>query len=165
LGRAIAKAGCRLVYGGAKIGLMGAIAEAAAENDGDVLGVIPKKLYDHFIADENNGRLIITADMRERKAVMEQEADAFITMPGGFGTLEEFLEILTLRQLKYHNKPLVLLNHNGFFDHLSGHFERLFEQSFAKEAYRDLYFTAGSTAEALNYIKNFKAVEIADKWF
>jgi len=165
LGREIAAAGYRLVYGGAKIGLMGAVAEAVSETGGDLLGVIPKKLHEHAIANEQNGKLIITADMRERKAVMEQESDAFIAMPGGFGTLEEFVEILTLRQLKYHTKPLVLLNHNGFFDHLTAHFEQLFNQFFAKEAYRDLYYTAENTFQALNYIQNFQETEIADKWF
>lgn len=165
LGAAIAKKGYTLLYGGANVGLMGALANAAKENSGRVTGIIPQKICDKGIAHENIDELIVTKTMQERKAQMEKRSDAFITLPGGFGTLEETLEILTLRQLKYHQKPVVFLNIGGFYNHLVDHFEMLYKEQYAREEYRNLYHLAENPPDALNYIKNFKATELAEKWF
>ena len=110
LGRRLAERGDRLVYGGGNIGLMGTLATACHERGGYIVGVIPESLKDKELAYEAADELIVTQDMRGRKTIMEKNADAFIALPGGFGTLEELLEIITLRQLHYHDKPVVILN-------------------------------------------------------
>ena len=110
LGAALAGAGYGLIYGGARVGLMGAVARAVHAHGGHVVGVLPGVLQRKELTYEPADELIITQDLRERKAIMETRADAFIALPGGFGTLEEVLEILTLKQLLLHSKPLVLLN-------------------------------------------------------
>lgn len=151
LGQAIGARGHTLIYGGGKIGLMGEVARAVQAAGGRVIGVIPEALmaqcYD--LADE-----IITArDMRERKAIMEAKADAFIGLPGGFGTLEEVLEILTLKQLHYHEKAVVLVNVAGYYDRLLDMFEYLYAHQFAKPVYRSLYHVTASMEAVLNYIE------------
>jgi hypothetical protein len=103
--------------------------------------------------------------MQERKARMRDMSDAFIALPGGFGTLEEILEVITLRQLSYHTKPIVFINTNGFFNHLFKQFEVSYNEMFAKEVYRELYFEAGNAAEAMKYILNYKPVVLDAKWF
>ncbi len=102
------------------------------------------------IASKRDDELVVTPDMRSRKAVMEDRADAFIALPGGFGTLEELLEAITHRQLRYHNKPIVLLNVSGFYDPLASLFEELFEHGFAKPVYRSLYALAETPVEAVD---------------
>lgn len=165
LGSLIAESGFALLYGGTDIGLMGAAANAAMEKGGRVVGIIPQKIFDKGIGHKNLDELIITETIQERKALMEKRSDAFIALPGGFGTLEELMEILTLRQLKYHHKPVVLLNTGGFYNHLTEHFEMLYRENFAREDYRVLYYLAQNAAEALNYIEHFRLPEIAEKWF
>ena len=102
--------------------------------------------------------------MRERKAAMDERSDAFIALPGGYGTLEEILEIITLKQLKYHHKPIVILNINGFYDKLLDMFDNIIEQKFAKEDCKKLYFVAHNVVEALEYIDSYKPVVFTDKW-
>lgn len=115
LGRAVATAGIRLVYGGARVGLMGAMADAARDAGGSVLGVIPRQLTERELAHDGLTELQIVASMHERKLVMSEAADAFIAMPGGFGTLEEFFEAVTWHQLGHHDKPCGLLDAEGFY--------------------------------------------------
>jgi hypothetical protein len=103
--------------------------------------------------------------MQERKARMRDISDAFIALPGGFGTLEEILEVITLRQLTYHTKPIVFINTNGFFDFLFKQFEVSYDELFAKPVYRELYFVAKNPAEALDYIENYTPVILDTKWF
>lgn len=150
LGREIARRGHTLVYGGGAVGLMGVLAKAAHDEGGSVTGVIPAKLQDRegiaYEADE----LIVTDTMRERKGIMFRRADAFIVLPGGFGTLEEFMEVLTLKQLGYHEAPIAILNVNGFFDTLLGFFEELREGRFARESIHELVHVASSAEEAVN---------------
>jgi uncharacterized protein (TIGR00730 family) len=110
LGRAIAARGWRLVYGGGGIGLMGEVARAVLAEGGEVLGVIPHKLVTREIALPEVTELVVTDTMRERKHRMDHEADAFVVLPGGIGTLEELVEVLTLKQLGYHDRPIVLLD-------------------------------------------------------
>ena len=164
LGALIAGEGYTLLYGGTNVGLMGALADAAKANNGRVTGIIPRKINDKGIGHKNIDELIVTESMQERKALMEKRSDAFIALPGGFGTLEEILEILTLRQLKYHHKPVVFLTNNGFYRHLIEHFEMLYKEQYARQEYRQLYYLAENSSAALNYIKNFKAPEFKDKW-
>ena len=165
LGVQIARRGWALIYGGGHMSLMGALARAAQEGGGHVTGVIPAALHrgghGYRAADE----LLVTGDLRDRKALMESRSDAFITLPGGFGTLEEALEIITLKQLGDHNKAIVFLNVNGFFDPLFAMFERLFAERFAKETFRQLYHIAPDAEGALAYIEAYQPVELERKWF
>jgi cytokinin riboside 5'-monophosphate phosphoribohydrolase len=96
---------------------------------------------------------------------MREMSDAFIALPGGFGTIEEILEVLTLRQLNYHNKPVVFINTNNFFEHLFNQFEASFEQNFAKDIYRALYFSAKDSEEALEFISSYEPVDLDSKWY
>ena len=118
LGRAIADQGWGLMYGGGNIGLMGEVARAALGAGGDVTGVIPHLLADREVALEDVTRLIRTDTMRERKALMDEGSDVFVVLPGGIGTLEEVVEILTLKQLGYHQRPIILLDPTGYWDPL-----------------------------------------------
>jgi uncharacterized protein (TIGR00730 family) len=120
LGRALAERGLGLVYGGGKAGLMGAVADAALAGGGHVVGVIPHVLVDLEVAHHGVTELHVTETMHIRKAMMAERADAFLVLPGGFGTLEEMFEVLAWQTLKLHAKPVVLLNVAGFYDRLLG---------------------------------------------
>ncbi len=163
LGKMIAKDGYSLIYGGGDIGLMGAVARSVHEYDGHVVGVIPEFLRRPGICNEGCDELIVTPDMRERKSVMEARANAFIALPGGFGTLEEMLEIITLKQLKVLNKPIVFLNTNGFYDGLNTMFEHIFKHRFAKPDYRQLYHFAPNVADAMKHIENYQPLALISK--
>ncbi|HNT78907.1 MAG TPA: TIGR00730 family Rossman fold protein [Anaerolineae bacterium] len=164
LGAFIAACGCALVYGGARRGLMGTLARAVQGGGGRVVGVIPAALRDRGIAYDAADELIVTSDLRERKAIMEARADAFIALPGGFGTLEELLEVLTLRQLQTHTKPIVLLNVQGFYDPLMAVFEHFYRARFAKPV-RDLYYLAPDVAGVFAYLDAYVPVAAPGKWF
>ncbi|HEY8463573.1 MAG TPA: TIGR00730 family Rossman fold protein [Bacillota bacterium] len=164
LGREIARRGDSMLYGGGLVGLMGATAKAVHELQGTVIGVIPKALNLKNVVYENCDELIVTEDLRTRKAIMEQRSDAFIALPGGYGTLEEVLEIITLKQLNYHQKPVVILNAAGFYDKLLEQFELLIDQHFAKPQCRQLYYVTDNVAAALSYIDNYHPTSIRPKW-
>lgn len=149
LGARLGRRGDTLVYGGTDTGLMGVLASAARDHGAHVIGVIPQRMVEHGIADERCDELVVTPDMRQRKTIMEQRADAFIALPGGFGTLEEFAEILALGVLDYHAKPLVLLNAGGFYDGLLAFFEQLYAGGFARSRYRGLYDVVPDAVSAL----------------
>lgn len=165
LGRQIAVRGDNMLFGGGMVGLMGATARAVHENHGRVIGVIPKALNLKGIVYETCDQLIITEGMRERKGEMDARSDAFIALPGGYGTLEELLEIITLKQLKYHNKPIVILNTNNFFSNLLEQFLHIEEEKFAKPETKDLFFVTQEVEEALNYIDFYEPYKFGDKWF
>lgn len=165
LGAEIARRNYGLVYGGASVGLMRAAAHAVHAEGGHVIGIIPEAIRDLGIAYETADELVVTRTMGERKAMMNERSEAFIVLPGGFGTLEEFFEVLTLRQLKYHNKPIVLLNVNGFFDPLLELFDHLYTARFARAEHRSLYHVSSTPAEAVAYVENYRPVTHADKWF
>ena len=114
----LGKAGLGLVYGGAQVGLMGALADAALANGSEVIGVIPRALAGVEVAHQGLSQLVLVETMHERKALMVQEADAFVALPGGFGTLDEFFEVLTWAQLGIHTKPCLLVNTSGYYDRL-----------------------------------------------
>jgi len=152
LGREMGKRGIDLVYGGASIGLMGCIARGVHEEKGKVTGVIPKFFTKEDIVYSEADELIVTQNMRERKAVMDERSDAFIVLPGGVGTLEEAIEILSMRQLKLTDKPLVFVNANGFYDRLDEMFKQMIDLNFAKENLRDKYAMVPDPQAALEYI-------------
>ena len=164
LGKAIVGRSDILLYGGGLIGLMGATARAVHQTGGKVIGVIPEALNVKEVVYDSCDELIVTEDLRTRKAVMDARSDAFIALPGGYGTLEEILEIITLKQLAYHNKPIVILNINHFYDQLLMQFDILIEQHFAKPECRKLYFVTDDVNEALTYIDTYKADPIRKKW-
>ena len=165
LGKLIAENGFNLVHGGGMIGLMGAISESVQAHGGKVTGVLPERLNLEGIASETDDEIIITKDMADRKTEMRKRSEAFIALPGGFGTLEEILEVITLKQLKYHTKPVVILNRNDFYRPLIQMFEKFYEHSFAKPEYSNLYFIANTPEEAMKYILDYKYEEVKDKWF
>lgn len=157
LGEGLARAGLTLVYGGGRVGLMGAAAEAARAAGGRVVGVIPRVLVAREIADEAADELIVTDDLRQRKALMEQRAQAFVALPGGFGTLEEVFEVLTLRHLGLHAKPVVLLDVDGFYRPLRALFDHIIREGFARPDRRRLYRFAADADEALALLRDLLA--------
>ena len=163
-GRALARAGHGLVYGGSNVGLMNALARAALEEGAEVVGVMPEFMHRRNLAIGGAARMVITPGMRERKAEMERLAEAFVALPGGFGTLEEILEVLTLRALGRHEKPVVFLSVNGFYQPLLAFFDRLYAERFAGEHTRELYHVAASSGEVLDYLGTYKPVPASDKW-
>jgi cytokinin riboside 5'-monophosphate phosphoribohydrolase len=165
LGQLIALHGHTLVYGGSNVGLMGELARAVHTQQGKVIGVIPESIQARGVAYDLADELLVTADLRERKAVMEARSDAFIALPGGFGTLEEVSEILTLKQLQMHTKPMVLVNTLGFYDKLLALYEHFYAEHFAKEQYRKLYYVAPNVTSALVYIETYQPPHLESKWF
>ena len=138
MGEALARRGIGLVYGGGGIGLMGVLADAALSAGGDVIGVIPESLMAREVAHRGLGDLRVVASMHERKALMAELSDAFVALPGGFGTLEEFCEALTWAQLGIHRKPCGLLNVEGFFDPLLSFFDHAVRERFVSPDHRSL---------------------------
>lgn len=137
LGRGLARAGWRLVYGAGDVGLMGAVATAAQTAGGATLGVIPEHLFTREIAKRDVTTFIVTDNMHERKKVMYKNADAIVVLPGGAGSLDEFFEVLTWRQLGLHGKPILLVNVAGFWDPLLRLVEHVIAQGFAERNIRD----------------------------
>jgi cytokinin riboside 5'-monophosphate phosphoribohydrolase len=152
-GRQLAARGHELVYGGGRVGLMGVIARAVHDHGGRVVGAIPRALKEREgIAYEVADEMHVTDTMQERKRIIFTRADAFIVLPGGFGTLEELMEVLTLRQLGYHDKPIVILNTDGFYDRLLHLFDHFYETHTAHEKYRGLYVVADTPEEAIEAV-------------
>ncbi|MEM7032789.1 MAG: TIGR00730 family Rossman fold protein [Chloroflexota bacterium] len=164
LGVLLAQQGWRLVYGGGDVGLMGALARTLHDNGGYVIGVIPQSLREKEVGYDACDELIVTTTMRERKAIMEDKADAFIVLPGGFGTLEELLEMLTAKQLKFHQKPIVIVNIAQFYDALLAMFEQMFAAKFARLEDQHLYTVTQNASDAITYIENYTPPDIPDKW-
>lgn len=164
LGREMVAHGWGLVYGGGRTGLMGGIARAVTKHGGRVVGVIPEFMKARELAYLEADELVTVITMRERKLMMEARADAFVALPGGWGTLEEIVEILTLRQLNVVRKPCVLLNHDGFYDPLLQLFDRMQEQHFYKESNRTLYRVVQSVPEVFPAIAA-GAAPADPKWY
>ncbi len=148
VGRTLAERELVLVYGGAKVGMMGALADAAMDAGGHVTGVMPRNLISYEIAHSGLPDLRIVESMHERKALMADLADAFVVLPGGFGTLEETFEIVTWRQLGLHNKPIGLLNVSGYFDPLVAFMDRMVGLRLLSPENRAL-LSVGASIEAL----------------
>ncbi|MGQ9806777.1 MAG: LOG family protein [Chlorobiales bacterium] len=149
LGEAIAKRGATLVYGGGKVGLMGNLALSAQAHGAKVIGVIPERLVEREAVYRGCDELIITKTMRERKAMMDEKSDAFIALAGGFGTLDEIMEAITIRQLGFHQKPIIFLNTEGFYDSLLEFFEQLYAQGFARHKEARPYQVAETIEQAI----------------
>lgn len=164
LGREIAVRDMTLVFGGGRVGLMGAVADAALEAGGRVIGVIPQALMDKELGHTGVSQLRITGSMHERKAAMEQEAEGFIAIPGGFGTLDEFCEIVTWAQLGIHRKPCGLLDTgSGFFRHLRAFFDDAVEAGFVQEEHRSMVLEETGPATLLDRMTAWTPTT-APKW-
>ncbi len=164
LGNAIGTSGNNLVYGGANVGLMNEVALAAKAAQAKVIGIIPELIANHGLSANFIDELIVTKDMAERKTKLREYADAFIALPGGFGTLEEILEVITLKQLGYHNKPVVFINTNGFYNHLEALFQHSFDENFANSAAQTVYTFVDTYEQAMAYISSYQPESRATKW-
>ena len=163
-GIALGKNGYNMVYGGTTVGMMGVIANNALENGAEVIGVIPERIASFGLKHPSLAKVIVTKDMRERKATMEQYADAFVALPGGFGTFEEVFEILVAKQLGYHKKPVIFFNFDGYYDNMFKMFETVYQNHFAKEDIKSIYKVVSSIDELYDYLDTYKPVEVALKW-
>ncbi len=156
LGREIAKRGHSMVYGAGANGLMGAAARGCHEGGAHIIGVAPEFFNADGVLFEHCDELIRTETMRERKQIMEDKADAFIIVPGGIGTYEEFFEILTLKQLNRHNKPMVVFNINGYYDTMQQFMRNGIDNNFMKEGCLELYEVCETIEDVFAYIDNYK---------
>ncbi|WP_343388135.1 TIGR00730 family Rossman fold protein [Candidatus Amarobacter glycogenicus] len=163
LGAALAQRGVELVYGGANVGLMGAMANAVLEGGGHVIGVIPRHLLDFEVAHTGIPDLRIVESMHERKALMAELSDAFVALPGGFGTLEETFEVLTWRQLGLHQKPVVILNAGGYFDALVAFLEHMVKRRLLSPENHALLSVETSIEEMFAALER-EATEGGGKW-
>jgi uncharacterized protein (TIGR00730 family) len=163
LGTALAERGDVLVWGGATVGLMGEVARAVRLAGGRTIGVIPESLRAVEIADHAADELVVTPDMLTRKAEMAARADAFVALPGGFGTLEELLEQLTARLLGFHHKPIVLADVAGFWQPLLALFDHLYRERFARPESRGAYALARDAAGVMAALDQ-RAVTLPGKW-
>jgi uncharacterized protein (TIGR00730 family) len=154
LGAAIAREGWSLVYGGNHLGLMGALADAARKAGGKVIGVTPQLFVEKGFGDDKCDELIITDNLRDRKATMEKRGDAFIALPGGLGTFEEIFDIVVHRQLGFHTKPIVLLNIDGYYDPLIEMIQSGVEKHFIKVESCRLFVTAPSVDAAIACLRS-----------
>jgi hypothetical protein len=164
LGRLLGQRGHALVYGGGNVGLMGVLARAATASGAEVLGVIPRMMVEYGVAYAAADRLVVTATMAERKELMEREAEAFIALPGGFGTLEEIAQAITQKQLRYLHGPIAFVNVGGFYDALAAFFDQLYRERFAHDAYRATYHLAATPAAALDYVEQYVEPAAPYKW-
>ena len=153
LGRLLAQRGHGLVYGGGHVGLMGTIADAVLEAGGAVTGVIPKPMTERELAHETVTKLYVVSSMHERKALMASLSDAFIAMPGGYGTLEELFEVIAWAQLGIHRKPIGVLNASGYFDALLSLVEHMIGEGFVKSRHRGLFVTADQPQALLDALQ------------
>lgn len=163
LGALIATRGMRLVYGGGRVGLMGAVADGALDAGGAVTGVIPQHLVDRELAHRGLTELLVTESMHQRKASMADHADAFVALPGGYGTLEEFVEILTWSQLGLHGKPCGLLDVDGFFASLLAFFDHAVAERFVRAEHRELVLADTEPDRLLDSLAAWQQVTLG-KW-
>lgn len=163
VGTELARRGIGLVYGGGNVGLMGVVADATLESGGEVIGVIPEALEGKELAHQGVTELRVVASMHERKALMEELSDGFVALPGGFGTFEELLEILTWSQLGIHRKPAGILNVSGYYDCLIAMFDHAVSQRLLSSSNRELVLTETEIAPLLNCMRDFEPAA-AEKW-
>ena len=163
LGQLMAEKKLSLVYGGGNIGLMGEIAKSVIKTGGTAIGVIPQFLVEKELVYTNLTKIHVVDSMHERKALMAELADAFIAMPGGFGTLEETVEVLTWAQLGLHRKPIGLLNIDGYYDCLNDFFEHMVTEGFLLREYKEMLLTSNDPAAMLDSLAAFE-LPVVDKW-
>ena len=156
LGELLAKSGFNMVYGGSSLGLMWACAEQVKEYGGKIYGVMPEKLYNMGVSTDECVDLTVTPCMRTRKAKMDELSDGVVALPGGFGTLEELSEMIVQKQLGYNNKPIVILNTNGFYNKLIEFFDVIIKEKFANHKLcENLYYVAQTPEEAVEYLVKY----------
>ncbi|MEJ5092425.1 TIGR00730 family Rossman fold protein [Sphingobacterium faecium] len=163
LGKILADHQIELVYGGAHVGLMGAVANGVMENNGKAIGVLPKFLQKVEIAHESLTELILVETMHQRKIKMDELSDGVITLPGGYGTLEEFFEMLTWAQLGLHKKPIAILNINGFYDELLSCIQTMVDKGFLKKINQEMLIVSNDIEDILHQMKNYVA-PVTGKW-
>ncbi len=164
LGERIAKNGDTLVYGGSTCGCMGKVAEGVINNNGKVVGIIPKAIMEHGISNHRASEIIISEDMNDRKQMMEEKADIFIALPGSFGTMDEIFQVIVTKQLSYHKKGIIFIDVDNYYKPLFEMFENFYKYGFAREFNRELYFIAKSPEEAINYCNNYTEKEFVFKY-
>jgi len=163
VGEGLAQRGLELVYGGGNVGLMGVVADAALSGGGRVIGVIPQSLVDRELAHRRISELRIVSSMHERKALMADLSDAFIALPGGYGTVEEFCEILTWAQLGLHQKPIGLLNVEGYFDPLLAFLDHAVEEGFLRAEHRAILLDHSEPQTLISRLLEYRPVA-TEKW-
>lgn len=163
LGQALAERGIGLVYGGASVGLMGAVANGVLNAGGEAIGVLPDFLQKKELAHNGLSKLIIVETMHERKRKMDELSDGVITLPGGFGTMEEYFEMLTWAQLGLHKKPVALLNTNEFYNELLSFFDKMVASGFLKQANRDMLISSQEIPDLITKMLEYKAPDVG-KW-
>lgn len=163
LGQTLARQEIQLIYGGADVGLMGAIADATLDAGGKVTGVLPRFLRSKEIAHKKLTELILVETMHERKMKMDELCDGVIVLPGGYGTLEEFFEMITWAQLGLHKKPVAVLNINGFYDDLIRLVQIMVDKGFLKKANQDMLLISSSIDDLLQKMKNYQPT-LVGKW-
>lgn len=163
LGRRLASRDITLVYGGASVGLMGVLADTVLDAGGRAVGVIPEALAVKEVAHAELTQQLVVHSMHERKARMAELSDAFIALPGGWGTLEEIFEVLTWAQLGFHEKPCGLLNVNGYFDGLFSFLEHAIDEQFVKPIYREMLIMTDHPDELLDRFETYRAPKVR-KW-
>ena len=162
LGKRLGQEGFDLIFGGADVGLMGVVARTAQNHGARVTGVIPGTMVEKGIAYKEADELIVSNNLRDRKEIIESKSDAFVALPGGFGTLEEIIEIITLKQLQFHNKPIAFVNTNCYYDNLMAQFETGYQENFAKKEYKELYYVSESAESAMDYITHVLQILVKD---
>lgn len=164
LGHALADAGIGLVYGGASVGLMGAVADAALAHGGEVTGVMPRSLVDRELAHPGLSALHVVGSMHERKAMMAELSDAFVALPGGLGTFEELFEIWTWAQLGHHQKPVALLNVEGYYDGLLAFLDHSVREAFVRPVHRHNLIAETDIGRLLAAIRGYQPPPQTGKW-
>ncbi|MFO1242108.1 MAG: TIGR00730 family Rossman fold protein [Rickettsiales bacterium] len=152
LGKRMAEKNISLVYGGGDCGIMGAVANSVMKTGGWVTGVFPESLRNIENEHQSLNEIIIVDTMHTRKELMYRRSDKFVILPGGFGTMDELFEILTWKQLELHNKPIIVFNHEGYWDHLIALMERIISTGFARRETRDLYVVVDNIEDLMNEI-------------
>lgn len=155
LGSKLAEMRIGVVYGGAKVGVMGKLADGTLSKNGKIIGIIPDFLKKKEIAHQELTELITVSSMHERKALMQEKSDGFIALPGGFGTMEELFEILTWGQLGLHRKPIGILNVNGYYDSLIELIERMIEEELLREDFKKMLLVSDSNDELIQMMKSY----------
>jgi len=163
LGQRLAKAGLKVIYGGAKVGLMGRVADAALEAGGEVVGVLPTLLREKELAHEGLTEFHEVSSMHERKAMMADLADGFISLPGGAGTMEEAFEVWTWAQLGYHEKPVGFLNVNGYYEKLFSFIEHIVEEQFLRQQHADMLLIEPDAASLIKACQDYEPTHVT-KW-
>lgn len=158
-GKILAEKGIRLVYGGGQVGIMGIVADAVLQNGGEVTGIIPHFLNESEVGKSDVTELIAVDSMHTRKQIMAERSDGFVVLPGGFGTLDEFFEILTWRQLKLHDKPIVVADIDGYWEPLIGAVDHIVDEGFAHQRNRDLFKVVPMIEDVLPALQNEPAGE------